>query len=98
MRAVVKALVTVLRGYQLLLSPWLGSQCRFTPSCSAYAIGALQAHGAGSGSYLAARRVLRCHPGCAGGWDPVPALRQATKRSNHVPDSSDDRPRAGLTP
>jgi uncharacterized protein len=68
-------LIGLIRGYRLLLSPWLGSQCRFEPTCSAYALQALQAHGAATGSYLAARRVLRCHPWCDGGHDPVPATR-----------------------
>ena len=67
-----KILIAALRAYRLLLSPWLGSQCRFEPTCSAYAIQALERHGASSGSYLAARRVLRCHPWCDGGLDPVP--------------------------
>jgi len=65
-------LIALVRGYRLLLSPWLGSQCRFYPTCSAYALEALQSHGAAGGAYLAARRVLRCHPWCAGGHDPVP--------------------------
>jgi putative membrane protein insertion efficiency factor len=63
-----RALVGTVRLYRLLLSPWLGSACRFEPTCSVYAIGALEAHG----SYLAAKRVLRCHPWCPGGHDPVP--------------------------
>ena len=70
MRALLIALV---RGYRLLLSPWLGSACRFTPTCSVYALEALERHGALGGSYLATCRVLRCHPWCAGGHDPVPA-------------------------
>lgn len=65
-------LVWVLRGYQLLLSPMLGPRCRFYPSCSNYAIEALRVHGAARGSWLAARRVGRCHPWNAGGLDPVP--------------------------
>jgi uncharacterized protein len=68
-----QVLVAIVRGYRLLLSPWIGSQCRFEPTCSAYALQALEQHGAGGGSYLAARRILRCHPWCAGGFDPVPA-------------------------
>lgn len=67
-----QALILCVRSYRLLLSPWLGSQCRFEPTCSAYALEALQRHGAAGGSYLAASRVLRCHPWCAGGHDPVP--------------------------
>ncbi|WP_374563502.1 membrane protein insertion efficiency factor YidD [Ideonella sp.] len=69
------ALVLLLRGYRLLLSPWLGNQCRFAPSCSVYGIEALQRHGALAGTYLTAARVLRCHPWCEGGCDPVPAER-----------------------
>jgi hypothetical protein len=66
-------LMGVVRAYRFFLSPWLGSACRFTPTCSAYALQALDQHGPGVGSYLAARRLLRCHPLCAGGHDPVPA-------------------------
>lgn len=67
-----RALRALVRFYRLFFSAWLGSGCRFTPSCSAYAIEALERHDAMSGSYLTARRLLRCHPGCAGGHDPVP--------------------------
>ena len=65
-------LVGVVKGYRLLLSPWLGSACRFEPTCSLYAIGALERHGALAGSYLTLRRLARCHPWCEGGCDPVP--------------------------
>jgi putative membrane protein insertion efficiency factor len=68
-----RALILLVRGYRLILSPWLGSSCRFEPTCSAYAQDALRSHGAAAGSYLAAARVLRCHPWCDGGHDPVPA-------------------------
>lgn len=68
-----RALVFLVRGYRLLLSPWLGSACRFTPTCSVYSIEALQTHGAMHGSYLTLRRLARCHPWCDGGHDPVPA-------------------------
>ena len=71
-------LIAPIRAYRLLLSPWLGSACRFTPTCSAYAIEAIEAHGPGPGSYLATRRILRCHPWCAGGIDPVPPERRST--------------------
>ncbi len=67
-----RALLALVRGYRFFLKPWLGNACRFEPTCSAYAMQALQRHGAAAGSYLAARRILRCHPGCAGGCDPVP--------------------------
>lgn len=65
-------LIALVRGYRLLLSPWLGSSCRFTPTCSAYALDALERHGAGVGTCLAVARVARCHPWCAGGVDLVP--------------------------
>ena len=67
------------RFYRYFLSPWIGSDCRFEPSCSRYALDALEIHGAGVGSYLAARRILRCHPWCEGGQDPVPPDRTLTK-------------------
>ena len=68
-----RLLVWILRGYQLAISPMLGQNCRFYPSCSQYAIEALRIHGAARGSWLAARRVCRCHPWNDGGHDPVPA-------------------------
>ena len=67
-----KILIGIVQGYRWFLSPWLGSACRFTPTCSAYALEALQQHGAARGSYLTVRRLVRCHPWCAGGHDPVP--------------------------
>ena len=66
------ALIGLVKGYRLLLSPWLGSACRFTPTCSAYSLEALERHGAAAGSYLTLARLGRCHPWCAGGTDPVP--------------------------
>lgn len=71
-RPIARVLLLLLRGYRLLLSPWLGSQCRFEPTCSCYAIEAIERHGAGLGSYLTAARIVRCHPWCRGGHDPVP--------------------------
>ncbi|MEO9100895.1 MAG: membrane protein insertion efficiency factor YidD [Burkholderiaceae bacterium] len=68
-----RLLLTMVRGYRLLLSPMLGSACRFEPTCSVYALEALQRHGAGGGSYLTLRRLGRCHPWCDGGSDPVPS-------------------------
>ena len=67
-----QGLLGLVKGYRLLLSPWLGSGCRFEPTCSLYAIGALERHGAMGGSYLTLRRLVRCHPWCDGGHDPVP--------------------------
>ncbi|MES2977794.1 MAG: membrane protein insertion efficiency factor YidD [Pseudomonadota bacterium] len=76
-----KLLVGLVKGYRLLLSPSLGSGCRFEPTCSAYALEALERHGAAAGSYLTLGRLARCHPWCEGGHDPVPAdLRAATPR------------------
>jgi len=68
-----QSLIGLVKAYRLLLSPWLGGACRFTPTCSAYAIEALEKHGAGAGSYLTVTRLARCHPWCEGGHDPVPA-------------------------
>jgi putative membrane protein insertion efficiency factor len=65
-------LVGAVRAYQLLLSPLLPPSCRFYPSCSAYAVTALERHGAARGSWLTARRLARCHPFHPGGLDPVP--------------------------
>lgn len=67
-----RCLVIMVKGYRLLLSPSLGSACRFEPTCSAYALDALAAHGAVGGSYLTLRRLVRCNPWCEGGHDPVP--------------------------
>jgi uncharacterized protein len=68
-------LVLLLNGYRRFVSPLLGPRCRFYPSCSAYALEAVQVHGAWRGSWLAARRLSRCHPFHAGGLDPVPARK-----------------------
>ena len=73
------------RGYQLLLRPLFPPACRFEPSCSHYAIEALTRHGAGRGSLLAARRVLRCNPWGGSGFDPVPpASADAARRPRMV--------------
>ncbi|TMH61504.1 MAG: membrane protein insertion efficiency factor YidD [Betaproteobacteria bacterium] len=65
-------LLWVLRAYQYMLRPLLGANCRFYPSCSDYAREAIERHGAARGSWLAVRRIARCHPYHAGGFDPVP--------------------------
>ncbi|RMG31758.1 MAG: membrane protein insertion efficiency factor YidD [Gammaproteobacteria bacterium] len=67
-----RILVTLIRGYQKGLSPWLGSHCRFHPTCSSYAVTALERFGLLRGGALAVRRLLRCHPWHPGGVDPVP--------------------------
>ena len=69
---VARLLLAVLAGYRRWISPLLGPRCRFAPSCSAYAAEAVAEHGAARGSWLAARRLVRCHPFHPGGFDPVP--------------------------
>jgi putative membrane protein insertion efficiency factor len=65
-------LIAIIKGYKFLISPLLGSNCRFHPSCSSYSLEALQRHGAFVGSYLTLKRLLKCHPFNEGGIDPVP--------------------------
>lgn len=72
MCSVSKVLIAVIRLYQLAISPLLGANCRFSPTCSQFAIEALRKYGALRGSWLAVCRVCRCHPFHAGGYDPVP--------------------------
>ena len=67
-----RALMALVRAYRLFLSPWLGASCRFEPSCSVYALQALERHGAAHGTYLTLKRLGRCQPWCQGGHDPVP--------------------------
>ena len=72
-----RILLGLLAAYRRLLSPLLGPRCRFTPSCSHYAVDAIKTHGAARGSWLAMKRVGRCHPFNPGGEDPVPPARGA---------------------
>lgn len=67
-----KLALLLIRGYQLVVSPWLGANCRYYPSCSQYTAEAVDRYGALRGSWMGARRILRCHPFHAGGFDPVP--------------------------
>ena len=67
-----RLLIRLIRLYQLLLSPYFGNQCRFTPTCSHYAQEAIVKYGSLRGSFYSLRRLLRCHPWCRGGYDPVP--------------------------
>ncbi len=70
------ALTGLVLAYRLLFKAWVGNVCRFEPSCSAYALQALEKHGAARGTMLSGMRILRCHPGCNGGHDPVPSTFQ----------------------
>ena len=67
-----KIVIALIRGYQYLVSPFLGNHCRFHPSCSSYALGAMKEHGTWRGLSLAIKRLGRCHPWHEGGYDPVP--------------------------
>ena len=72
MTLLVQILTLPIKGYRLIFSPWVGRSCRFDPTCSAYALIALERHGALKGSWLTVRRILRCHPWGAHGVDDVP--------------------------
>ena len=94
-------LIGLLKAWRLLISPLYGDVCRYYPSCSAYALRAVSVHGAVRGSWLTVRRLLRCHPWAAGGYDPVPGTPefeeeirdQAARSSTMVA-----RPEQGRTP
>lgn len=73
-----RTLVTLIRAYQWLLSPFLGQNCRYHPSCSHYAVEAVERHGPVRGTWMALRRVGRCHPWHEGGYDPVPPAASST--------------------
>ena len=78
--AVRALLLGLIRVYQLALSPWLGTQCRYEPTCSKYAAEALERHGVTRGAWLAAKRLGRCHPWGRSGYDPVPEIDEAPAR------------------
>ena len=84
-------LVFWVKAYRLFLSPWLGQSCRFEPTCSVYALQALEQHGAGAGAYLTVARIVRCQPWCTGGHDPVPAAAPRLF-SRLIPSSSEKKP------
>src|ERR1700760_3341540 len=99
-----RLLAALVRGYQLAISPMLRPSCRFAPSCSEYAYESLLEHGALRGSWLALRRLLRCHPICGGGEDPVPPSSGRRRTSDEseqtgemIPNPS-VRPEAGPVP
>ncbi len=72
----------LIRVYQLCISPYLGPHCRFTPTCSQYAIQAIEQHGIFRGFYLSCRRIMKCHPWHAGGVDPVPINKKDLDPNN----------------
>jgi putative membrane protein insertion efficiency factor len=71
-RLLRRCCVSMIHVYRLVLSPWIGQACRFEPSCSRYTEEAIERHGILRGVGLGLRRIARCHPGCHGGYDPVP--------------------------
>jgi len=73
---IILPFVGLVRFYQLAISPWLGSNCRYSPTCSQYMLGALRTHGLIKGLYLGTKRILRCHPWGGSGYDPVPKNRK----------------------
>ncbi len=77
-----KALIALLQGYRYAISPLLGNHCRFHPSCSSYAIEALQTHGTLKGMWLTTKRLGRCQPWCEGGYDPVPPTQPHHPRTH----------------
>lgn len=79
-----RVLLALIRAYQLTLAPFVGQQCRFTPSCSRYAQEAIRVHGAARGSWLAVKRIGRCHPFCEGGLDPVPGKDELRSGSRSI--------------
>ena len=78
MKILTQLLTAPVHLYRLLISPLLGARCRFYPSCSAYALEAVHVHGPWRGAWLTLRRLLRCHPFCPGGLDPVPQAERAS--------------------
>lgn len=76
-------LIAPIRFYRYFISPWLGWSCRFTPTCSVYTIEALETHGALKGLWLGMKRIVRCHPWCKGGYDPVPQVSDKAGQSRY---------------
>ncbi|NKB44142.1 MAG: membrane protein insertion efficiency factor YidD [Alphaproteobacteria bacterium] len=85
MTTVQRLMKVLIRGYQVLVSPLLGTRCRYHPTCSAYMAGAVTTHGAVLGLYIGMKRILRCHPWAEGGHDPVPC---ASSHSHPSPSSA----------
>lgn len=79
MTVMQKILIKIIHLYRLILSPYIGQQCRFYPTCSHYGEEAIKRFGAGYGGYLTIKRILRCQPFSSGGYDPVPPAQQDKK-------------------
>lgn len=88
MTPLARLLSLPIKAYRLVLSPWIGHNCRFQPTCSCYALEALEKHGAARGGYLAVRRLARCHPLGSSGYDPVPPTAVELQKQSSVPSSS----------
>lgn len=82
-----KALITLVKGYQYIVSPLLGSNCRYFPSCSSYTIEAIKLHGAAKGFVMGTWRILRCNPFAKGGYEPVPGSCEHQKMCTQDPPS-----------
>lgn len=78
-----KVLIALIKVYRFTLSPFVGQHCRFTPTCSQYAMEAIDKHGSLKGSWMAAKRLSKCHPFHTGGWDPVPESCSHSDSSHH---------------
>jgi len=89
-----RILLTLIGGYRYLISPLLGNHCRYHPTCSAYAQEAIETHGAMRGSWMALRRLLRCHPFHAGGFDPVPPADHGQTTTRGGATAHSDTPRS----
>lgn len=88
MTPLARLLSLPVHAYRLFLSPWVGHNCRYQPTCSCYALEAFERHGAVRGGYLAVRRLARCHPLGSSGYDPVPPRPGASSPASSVPSSS----------
>ncbi|MBA4502047.1 membrane protein insertion efficiency factor YidD [Marinobacterium marinum] len=88
-RLLTRLLILLVRLYQIAISPFLGNNCRFYPSCSSYMIEAIQTQGILKGLYLGTRRICRCHPYSEGGFDPVPPPHDGSHCQPHQPQTND---------
>ena len=95
-RAAAALLVLAIRSYQRLISPWTASSCRYYPSCSQYAACAITIHGPWRGTWLAARRLGRCHPWTAGGVDYPPARGEHRPAASKTTRSARSKPLTGV--